>query len=110
MAIKAVNNISGLNGLVLTLLVFGAFLRMTELDAPAPSIVQRATAIRKAMDEVVKLRAKTQVNNALNTRNGPDTEHLHDLPLNSDVLVWRENGGWKGPFKLVNINGETCKV
>jgi hypothetical protein len=51
-----------------------------------------------------------QVNNALNARNGPTTESLHDLPLNSDVLVWREDGGWKGPFKLINITEETCKV
>jgi hypothetical protein len=87
MAVKAVNNTAGPNGLVPTLLVFGAFPQITELDAPAPSIVQRATAIQKAMDEVVKLRAKMQVNNALNTQNSPDTEHLHDLPLNSDVLV-----------------------
>jgi hypothetical protein len=86
-AVKAVNDTAGPDGLVPTLLVFGAFPRMTELDAPAPSIVQRATAIRKAMNEVVRLRAKMQVNNALNTRNGPDTEYLHDLLLNSDVLV-----------------------
>jgi hypothetical protein len=67
MAVKAVNNTAGPDGLVPTLLVFGAFPRMTELDAPTPSIVQRATAIRKAMNEVVRLRAKIQVNNALNT-------------------------------------------
>jgi hypothetical protein len=87
MAVEAVNDTAGPNGLVLTLLVFGAFPRITELDAPTPSIVQRATAIQKAMNEVVRLRAKMQVNNALNTRNGPDTEYLHDLSLNSDVLV-----------------------
>jgi hypothetical protein len=39
MAVKAVNNITGLDGLVLTLLIFRAFLRMTELDAFAPLIV-----------------------------------------------------------------------
>jgi hypothetical protein len=39
MAVKAVNNTAGLNGLVLTLLVFRAFLRITKLDASALSIV-----------------------------------------------------------------------
>jgi hypothetical protein len=39
MAVKAVNDTAGPDGLVPTLLVFGAFLRMTELDAPALSIV-----------------------------------------------------------------------
>jgi hypothetical protein len=39
MAVKAVNNTAGPDGLVLTLLVFRAFSRITELDAPAPLIV-----------------------------------------------------------------------
>jgi hypothetical protein len=39
MAVKAVNNTAGPNGLVPTLFVFGAFSRMTELDAPTLSIV-----------------------------------------------------------------------
>ena len=39
MTVKAVNDTAGPNGLVLTLLVFGAFLRMTELNAPALLIV-----------------------------------------------------------------------
>jgi hypothetical protein len=110
MAVKAVNDSTGPDGLVPTLLVFGAFPRMIELDPPAPTISQRATAIRKAMQEVVKIRAKMQVNNALNTRNGPVTEPIHDLPINSDVMVWREKDGWKGPFKLIGITGETCKL
>jgi hypothetical protein len=93
MALKAVNDSTGPEGLVPTLLVFGAFPRMTDNDGPASSIQQRSSAIRKAMEEIAKVRAKIQVNNALNTRNGPNMESLHDLPLNSKVLVYRENGG-----------------
>jgi hypothetical protein len=109
MAFKAVNDCSGPGGLVPTLLVFGAFPRMSDEDASAPSIAQRATAIRKAMDEVMKLRAKMQINNALNTRNGPNTESLHDLPLNSKVLVYREKGGWTGPFTMVQHHGRNSQ-
>jgi hypothetical protein len=87
MAVKAVNDTAGPDGLVPTLLVFRAFPRMTELDAPTLSIVQRATAIQKAMNEVVRLRVKIQVNNALNTQNSLNTKYLHNLSLNSDVLV-----------------------
>jgi hypothetical protein len=87
MAVKAVNDSVSPDGLVPTLLVFGAFPRMTDLDDPVPTISQRATAIRKAIEEITKIRAKLQVNTALNTRNGPITEHIHDLPINSDVLV-----------------------
>jgi hypothetical protein len=58
MAVKAVNNTAGPDGLVLTLLVYRAYPRMTNLDPPAPSIIDRATIIRKAMSEIAKLRAK----------------------------------------------------
>lgn len=52
---------------------------------------------------------------ALNTRNGSVVTPIHDLPLNSDVLVFREGnaghgGKWTGPFKLMSIEGETCKI
>ena len=90
MAVKAVNDTSGPDGLVPTLLVFGASPRITEFDPPTQSPTKRATAIRKAMEEVSRLRAKTQVNKALNERNGPSVTDIHDLPLNSPVLVWRE--------------------
>ena len=115
MAVKAVNDTASPDGLVPTLLVFGAYPRMTKLDPPAPSITVRAMAIRKAMTEITKLRARKSVNNALHHRNGPDTTPVHDLPLNSEVLVWREgntgqSGKWTGPYTLLALEGETCKV
>ena len=58
MAVKAVNNTAGPNGLVLTLLVYGAYLRISNLDSPTPSIIERAAIIRKVMAEIVKLWAK----------------------------------------------------
>jgi hypothetical protein len=92
MAVKAVNDTAGPDGLVLTLLVYGAYLRMSNLDPPAPSITDRAAVIRKAMAEIVKLRAKQTVNSALYHRNGLNTTLIHNLPLNSEVLIWRESG------------------
>ena len=58
MAVKAVNNTTGLDGLVPTLLVYGAYPRISNLDPPAPSITERAATIRKVMAKIVKLRAK----------------------------------------------------
>ncbi|KAI1007173.1 hypothetical protein K3495_g1048 [Podosphaera aphanis] len=115
MAIKAINDSAGPNGLVPTLLVFGAYPRLTNSDPPAPTITQRTAAIRKAIDEISKIRAKIQVNNALSYRNGPYTTMINDLAPDSDVLVYREdNHGqaekWEGPFKLIEINNETCTV
>ena len=115
MAFKAVNNTAGPDGIVPTLLVFGAYPRMAEYDAPSPTVSQRSATLKKAMDEVQKLRAKRQVNDALNQRNGPTTTAIKDLPLNSRVLVWRETPGnktgkWTGPYPLVGINGENCII
>jgi hypothetical protein len=115
MAFKALNDTAGPNGLVLTLLVFGAYPRMTELDAPSPTVTQCANAVKKAMAEICKLRAERQVADALNMRNRPKTDAVHDLPPNSPVLVWREGntgqaGHWDGPYNLLTVEGETCTV
>jgi hypothetical protein len=115
MAVKAVNDTAGPQGLIPTLLVYGTYPRMIDSDLPAPSVQERAEAIRKAMNEVAKLRAQTQVKEALNQRNGPDTSAIHDTPINSKVLVWREgntgqSGYWDGPFRLIGINNESCRV
>jgi len=45
MAVKAVNDTASPNGLVPTLLVYGAYLRISNLGPPAPSIIERAAAI-----------------------------------------------------------------
>ena len=90
MTLKAVNDSIKSHGLVPILLIFGAYSRMTELNAPSPTINQRAIVMKKAMDEMRKLNANRQINDVLNTRNGFSTIHLHDFPLNSSVLVYRE--------------------
>jgi len=110
MAVKAVNDSAGPDGLVPTLLVFSAYPRMTNDSPPSPSVVQRAEAIRKATKEVRRLYATRQVNDALGMRNGPNTSTTLDLPLQSEVRVWREKGGWSGPHKLIAIDGQTCTI
>ena len=58
MAVKAVNDIAGLDGLVPTLLVYGVYLRINNLNPFALSITEWAAAIQKVMAEIVKLWAK----------------------------------------------------
>ena len=55
MAVKAINNTAGLDRLVPTLLVYGAYLRINKLDPPTLSIMDRAAVIWKAMAKIVKL-------------------------------------------------------
>ena len=57
MAVKAINNSAGLDRLIPTLLVFGAYPQITNDSPPSPFIVQQAKAIRKAMKEVRRLYA-----------------------------------------------------
>ena len=113
MAFKAINDSTGPDGLIPTLLVYGAYPRMSEFDILVPIVTQRVIAVRKAMAEINKLRAKRQVSDALNTRNRPNTDVVHTLELNSLVLVWREgntgqSGSWEGLYRLVSITGEDC--
>ena len=115
MAVKAINDTAGPNGLVPTLLVFGAYPRVSYDSPPSASIAQRAEAIRKAMKEIKRLQATRQVNDALRMRNGPDTLPVTTLPIQSEVIVWREkaeNGrpGWTGPYKLLAVDEQTCTI
>lgn len=87
MAIKAVNDTTGYNGLVPTLLVFETFPRITNDDTPTLSTTERAKAINITMTEIAKLHAKRQVNNALHQRNGPQTMRIHDTSIGSLVLM-----------------------
>ena len=87
MAVKAVNDTVGPNGLIPPLLVFKAYPRLTSTDSPSLIVTQRATAITKATLKLNRLRASRMVTNALAQRNGPNTLALYNLPINLDVLV-----------------------
>ena len=55
MAVKAVNNTIGLNRLIPILLVYKAYLWISNLDPFTPSVIDRAAVIQKAIAEIVKL-------------------------------------------------------
>ena len=90
MAFKAINNSIGPNSLIPTLLVFRAYPRIIKSNAPNFIVVKQAAALKKAIEEIKKLRAECQVADALNMCNRPKTTMIHNLPLNPPVLVWRE--------------------
>jgi hypothetical protein len=90
MTVKAINDSAGPDSIVPTLLVFGAYPRLTEIDPPSPLVTKRAKAICAATKKVRRLYAEKQVKDALVIRNSPDTKNTLDLPLQSDVRVWRE--------------------
>lgn len=115
LAVKALNDTAGPDGLVPTLCAFGAYPRLTWDDAPAPIAKQRAETMHKAMDELRKYWATQLVNKAKDMRNGPRRHHLEDVPINGKVKVWREatknqRGRWTGPYELYDKEGETITV
>lgn len=61
-AVKAVNDSAGPDRIILTLLIFSAYPRITEIDPPSTSVVKRAKAMRAATKEVRRLHAERQVN------------------------------------------------
>ncbi len=114
MIIKAINDTADFDELMSTLLVFDAYSRMHVTNSSTLSINQRAIAIEKAMTEMRKFRAERQVADALNTRNESIVISIHDLSLNSNVLIWRESNNqrdkWTESFKFLDIEDEICKI
>ncbi len=115
MAVKAVNDTAGLDGLVPTLLVFGVYPWISELDPPVLSITQRVIAVWKAIEEVAKIRAERHVERTRRLlarfwQNIADISvYLQDntpegtLPLYTDSWQKELNGLLeKGVFEVVN--------
>lgn len=88
LAVKEINDSIGSDGLVPTLLVFGALPRLPT-DKPTPSTYKRAFALRKATEAMSRHFAKRQVCDAMNARNGPVVTDIHTTPTGSPVLVYR---------------------
>jgi hypothetical protein len=67
MAVKALNNTAGLNRLILTLLIFRAYLRINKDLEPSLDITAQAAAVQKAIKLLHAVRAKININCAINT-------------------------------------------
>ncbi|RDI84343.1 hypothetical protein Vi05172_g5622 [Venturia inaequalis] len=93
MAVKAVNDTARPDGIVPTLLVFGAYPRINQDSPPSQEITERAEAVRTAMKELRKIFARRDVSRVINSRVGPILSHILSLPIGSKVMVWREKKG-----------------
>jgi hypothetical protein len=91
MIVKAINDTANSDDLMFILLMFETYSRMHVMNFSISSITQRAMIIEKVMIEIRKFRAERQIVNALNIRNDSIVISIHDLFLNSDVLIWRED-------------------
>ena len=80
-AVKAVNDSAGPNGIIPTLLVFSVYPQLTKIDPLSLSVTKRTEAIRAATKKVRRLYTERQVKDVLAIRNGPNTKITLDLPL-----------------------------
>src|SRR6185312_13314670 len=66
------------------------------------------------MEDLWRHRSYRQIQAALYAPNGPRTWEIKNWPLGSPVLVYRKDqkgkAGWKGPFTLLGVEGESCIV
>jgi hypothetical protein len=90
-AIKAVNNTAGPDGLVSTLLVFGTYPRITTTDTPSLTVTEHGKAITKAIKQIAELHAKRQVTDVLRQQNRPNISDTLNVLIGRDVLVYRED-------------------
>jgi hypothetical protein len=81
MAVKAINNSAEPNGIVPTLLVFGAYSQLIKINPPSSLVTKRVEAIYIATKKVRRFYTKRQVKNVLAIRNSLNTKNTLDLPL-----------------------------
>jgi hypothetical protein len=92
-AIKAVNNTVGPNGLVPTLLVFSTYPRIATTDTPSLTVIKRDKAITKAIKQIAELYTKRQVTDALRQQNRPNISNILDVLISKNVLIYRKYKG-----------------
>jgi hypothetical protein len=93
MTIKAVNNTARPDSLVLILLVFSTYPRITTTDTPFLIVTEHSKAIIKAIKQIAELHAKKQVTNVLKQQNSLNISNTLNILINKNVLIYRKNKG-----------------
>ena len=99
-AVNAVNNTAGPDGLVPTLLLFGAMPRigLPEAKYLHPTQKERFSAMASARKEMETITAQRRVKQALKHRLGPDSPRFE---FGDKVMVYREDTKtWNGPYRV----------
>jgi hypothetical protein len=91
--IKAVNDTAGPDGLVLILLVFGTYLRITTTNTFSFIVTKRSKAITKAIKQIAELYAKRQVTDVLRQQNRLNISNTLDVLISKDVLIYKKDKG-----------------
>ena len=102
------NDTVGPDGLVPSLLVFGAVPSYPITNKDFPGQESRMKAIIDVRSEYGKIVSELRIQKPIRSKLPPDTKF--DLRAGDKVLVYREKRGWTGPFTLQSICGKNCYV
>ena len=104
-AVKAMNDTMGPEGLVPSMLVFGVLPRMPPRQADLPGHEERMRALRAARAEMCELVAQMKVRIALRSRVPPAASYL--ITAGDSVYVHNEKTKrWDGPFTVSRTHGK----
>lgn len=88
---KTVNDAVGLDGLLTTLLIYGAMARPgASLRYPHITMITGARVVRRAKEELTMQSARLQTRSALRSRSTPDVTATRNAVLGSLTIVIRE--------------------
>jgi hypothetical protein len=85
--IKTINDSAGPDSIILILLVFGAYPRITNNLAPVFIITKRIKTIRKTTKEIKCFYAERKITDVLVIRNSLNTVPMLELHIQSDIRV-----------------------
>ena len=112
LAVKAVNNTVGPEGLCPTLLVFGSIPRLARMF-PSATQLERMRSAEEARKEVQRIHADRKVEFSLKYKGpyGRERNDLYEIRQGAEVLVYREKAKeWTGTHTFISIEGETVVV
>nr|AHF58602.1 polyprotein [Chondrus crispus] len=108
---KAMNDTCGPEGLVPTILVFGAIPKIAAQPSGQPTQEQRMNLMQTARAEMEKITARLRMKTILKKRT-PSSSHA-TVSEGDPVLVWRKRGKhslWTGPFEVIAVHGKIITI
>jgi hypothetical protein len=108
-ATKALNDTTGENGLVPSLLVFGIVPRFPILSSNLPEQQERMRVLAAAQAEYNTIVAERRIAEILKSRVPGAADRVYKV--GEEVLVWREKSeSWTGPFIITGVNDKLVNV
>lgn len=108
-ALKAMNDTMGENGLVPSYLVFGILPRFPVIESEVPEQRERMEIIAAAQMEMNTIIAERRIAEALRRQAPSGIETVYEI--GDEVLVYRERKDqWIGPYTITKIDGKIVSV